>query len=305
MDVNSTLLTVASIFLLLMVGYAAKRCGILKAGDSAVVNSLAINLTMPAFIFVYTHEHTLTSDMVKAPAALFVGEMLIMVLAYMVARAMKLDRRTTGALMLAAAFGNTGFLGYPVTSAAFHNNDHAVLTAVMTDQFGMMLPLCTVGVAVATCFAGSKFEWGSLISFLKTPLFPTTVIALLLKNVHIPQVIMGTLGYLAAGTVPLVMISIGLSLNTAPVRQYPLPILTAVVLKVALLPIIVALLLPLVGVDGVVRKVAILEGAMPSAILAGVIAARYGANGAFAAGTIFLTTLASVLTIPGVLMLLR
>ena len=161
MDIQSTLLTVASIFLLLMVGYAAKRFGALKAGDSAVVNSLVINLTMPAYIFIYTHERPLTSAMVKAPVVLFVGEMLILGLAYLAARAMKLDRRTTGALMLVAAFGNTGFLGYPVTGAAFHNNDHAVLAAVMMDQFGMSLPLCTVGVAVAACFAGSKFEWAA------------------------------------------------------------------------------------------------------------------------------------------------
>ena len=147
---------------------------------------------------------------------------------------------------------------------------------------------------------------GSLISFLKTPLFPATIIALLLKNVPIHPVIIGTLEYLAAGTVPLVMISIGLTLTTGPVRQYPLPILVAAMLKMAALPLFVYLLLPAVGVHtGVVRNVAILESAMPSAIFTGVIAARYGANGAFAAGAIFLMTLASVLVIPGVLMLLR
>ncbi|GAF95146.1 unnamed protein product, partial [marine sediment metagenome] len=46
----------------------------------------------------------------------------------------------------------TGFLGYPVVSAAFGGDKHAVLTAVMFDAFGMALPLITVGVAVAACF---------------------------------------------------------------------------------------------------------------------------------------------------------
>lgn len=304
MDIQNTLLTVISIFLLLMVGYGAKKLGALKSGDAAVVNSIVINLTMPAFIFVYTHGREITPGMVKAPFLGFGAEMVVMGLAYLAARGLRLDRRTTGALMLVAAFGNTGFLGYPVTKAAFPDNDHAVLTAVMFDEFAMATVLNSIGVAVAASFAGSRFEWGNLLQFLKTPLFPATIVALALKDAYVPMIIMDTLGYLAAGTVPLAMISIGLSLSGGSLKTYPAAFGVAFLLKMALLPVIMYYTLPLIGVTGVVSQVVVLESAMPSAVFTGVVAARYGANGAFAAGAVFLMTLASVLVIPGVLALI-
>lgn len=305
MEVQTTLTTVISIFLLLLAGYAAKRFGALKPGDSVVVNSIVINLTMPAFIFIYTHGKPITSGMVKAPALGFAMEMVVMGVAYLAARAMRMDRRTTGAFMLVSTFGNTGFLGYPVVSAAFHGHKGAVLTAVMFDEFAMAMILNSIGVAVAAAFAGSKFEWGNLLEFLKTPLFPATIVALILKDVPMPSLLMKTLGYLAAGTVPLAMISIGLSLSTGTVKEYPKPIAVAFVLKMAMLPALMYFILPFAGVTGIVSKVVVLESAMPSAVFSGVVAARYGANGAFAAGAIFLMTLASVLVIPGILLLIQ
>lgn len=287
-----------------MAGYGAKRVGALKAADSSVVTSLVINLTMPAFIFVNTHNKPLVAAMVKAPALGFAVQMVVLGLAYMAARAMRLNRRTTGALMLVAAFGNTGFLGYPVVAAAFPGDEQAILTAVLFDSFAMALALNTVGVAVAASFAGSEFEWRSLLEFLRTPLFPATVVALILKDVYIPGVIMTTLDYLAAGTVPLAMISIGLNLSTGSLKQHPGAVGAAVALKMIALPLLMTVFLPLVGVTGNVRQVVILESAMPSAVFAGVVAARYGSNGAFAAGAVFLTTLLSVAWIPVVLMLI-
>ncbi len=304
MEFNSTLTTVISIFLLLLTGYGAKKAGILKSGDATTINSIVVNLTMPAFIFVFTHGKPITQAMIKTPFLGFAMEMVVLGLAWLAARALKLDRPTTGALMLITAFGNTGFLGYPVVSAAYHGDKHAILTAVMFDQFAMSLALNSIGVAVATCFAGSKFQWRSLLHFVKGPLLPATIIALIFRKAYVPSLIMSPLTYLSAATVPLAMISIGLSLSGSSLRQYPAAFGTAIVLKMALLPVLMYFALPLIGVTGTIAKVVVLESAMPSAVVSGVIASRYGANGRFAAGAIFVMTLLSVIMIPCMLMIL-
>jgi predicted permease len=297
-QIGDTLPTVASIFLLLLVGYAAKRFGALKASDASVVNSLVVNLTMPAFIFVSIHSRPIKPGMLQAPIVGFVMEMVVMGLAYLMAILLRLDRRTTAALMLVSAFGNTGFLGYPVVTAAFPDDKNALLCAVMFDEFAMALALNSVGVAVATAASGTKFEWGNVLEFLRSPLFPATIVSLLLRNVAIPRFLISTLEYLAAGTVPLAMISIGLSLSTGAVRNYPRAIAVALVLKMIVLPSLVWLTVPAINADRIVRQVAILESSMPSAVFSGVIASRFGANGAFAAATIFVLTLCSVIFIP-------
>ena len=295
----------ASVFLLLLAGYGAKRAGVLKATDARVANSIAINLTMPAFIFVSIHRQSLNSAMVKAPILGFVMEMVVMGLAYASARALKLNRPTTGGLMLAATFGNTGFLGYPMVAAAFPHDSHAMPTAVMFDEFAMAMALNSIGVAVAACLAGRRFEWSSLLEFLKTPLLPSTVIALALRTVYVPDVILKTLGFLAAGTVPLAMISIGLSLSARSLKKYPGALGTAFLLKMIALPVLMYLTLPLIGVTGTVKQVAVLESAVPTAVVSGVIAGRFGANEEFVATAIFATTLLSVAILPAVLVLMK
>jgi len=301
----TTLATVSSIFLLLLAAYVARRAGAFKEGDVRVVNSLIINLTMPAFIFVNTHAKPFTTAMAVAPMLGFAAEMLLMFAAYYIARLLKLDRRTTGALMLVCAFGNTGFLGYPVTAAAFKGDDSAILTAVMFDSFGMALPLYTIGAAVAISFAGARFEWRNLLQFIKSPLLPSTIVALALRKAYVPPVLMTTLEYMGAATVPLSMISIGLSLRASQVKKQPLALLVATVMKLAVLPLAMFFVLPVFGIGGVERQVTIMECAMPAAVFTGVIAGRFDCAEDFAAAAVFATTLLSVLTLPIVLTLVR
>lgn len=302
---NNTLSIVISIFLLLLVGYGSKKVGILSRKDSPAITSLIINLTMPALIFTALHGKPINCDMVKAPFLFFAAELVVMCVALLVASMLKLNRQTAGGLILASAFGNTGCLGYPVITAAFSGHQLALPAAVIMDQFAVMAMVGIIGVAVAACFAGSKFQLQSLLEFLRTPIFPTTILALILRNVHIPQCIMSALGYLGSATMALAMISVGLGLSTESVRQYPAALAAAVVLKMLLMPALVLVAMHLAGVDGIVNHTGIVLGALPCSIMSGVIANRYGTNGAFVAGGIALTTLISIVWVPVVLILLH
>lgn len=297
----ATLSTTSAIFLLMLIGYAARKTKVLRSEDVSVVNSILIYITYPAFIFVNTHDNPFLPEMAVAPAVGLVSEIIVLGLAYLAARLMKLDRTTTAVLLLVSAFGNTGFLGYPVVHAAFSGDRHAVLTAVMFDSFGMSFWLYTVGVAIATTFAGAKFDWKNMLGFLRTPILPMVVLALILRTTPIPSWILQTLEYAASATVPLAMISIGMSLSTKSIGKYPWQILVATLLKMAVLPALMFLLLPMAGVGGVVRQTVILQSALPAAVFTGVVAERFGGNYEFAAGAIFAMTIISLLVIPLVL----
>jgi predicted permease len=144
-----------------------------------------------------------------------------------------------------------------------------------------------------------------MLEFLKIPLLPATVLALILRTVHVPQPIVISMQYLGAATVPLAMLSLGLTLSTNSIRGMALPFTASFILKVAVLPILVCFGLGVAGINGVVRDTAILEASMPTAVMAGVVAGQYGADGPFVSGAIFLMTLFSLGTIPVVLMLLH
>jgi len=301
----SALPTVASIFLLLIVGYSSKKLRILSVKDTGVINSIVVNLALPAFIFVSIHDKPLTLDMVKAPGIGIVVDVAVLAGAYVIARLLKLDRPTTAGLMIAATFGNTGYMGLPVVSAVFKGDGGSLLTAAMMDSFAMRMVLCTAGIAVATTFAGTRFDWRCTLEFVKSPLFAAVVIALLLRKTPVPQFLLSGIDKMGGATVPLSMISVGLNLSMGSVRKWPAGSLAATALKMAAMPALMFLGLSALHIEHSVSRVAVLEMAMPSAIFGGVIAGRYGANKEFVAGAIFVSTLLSVVALPIVVMLVK
>jgi malate permease and related proteins len=301
----SALPTVASIFLLLLVGYGTKKLRILSVKDTGVINSIVVNLALPAFIFSSIHGKPLEFDMIKAPFIGIAVDVVVLVAAYLIARLLKLDRPTTAGLMIAASFGNTGYMGLPIVSAVFKGDGGSMLTAAMMDSFAMRIMLCTVGIAVATTFAGREFDWRCTLEFVKSPLFGALVIALLLRKAPIPEFLMSGIDKMGGATVPLSMISVGLNLSMGSVGKWPLGTVAAALLKMAAMPALMCLGVSLMHIDHSVSRVAILEMGMPSAIFGGVIAGRYGANKEFVAGAIFLSTLLSVVVIPVVVMLVK
>jgi len=297
--------TVLAIFLLLLVGYLAKCLGVLRTSDSTVINSLLLNFTLPAFIFMAFRGVHLSRGQAFAPVAMQALQVLLLALAYIGGRAMKLDRRTTGGLMMAAAFGNTGFLGYPVTVAAFPTNRDALPTAVVIDEFGMALALYTVGIVVASAFGGSRFDWSGALTFLKMPSLLATVAGLLLRSYTLPQPLLSALSYLGAATVPLAMISLGLMLTGSSIAASVKPAGLVVLLKMGVAPLLMHFAMTTIGANPTVHDVAVLQAAMPSAILTGIFSARYGSNAAFVATAVFLTTILSIPLIPVTLLLIR
>lgn len=293
-----------AIFLLLLFGYAAKRFGVLHSHDSAVVNSIVVNLTAPAFIFTAIYGHPITKAMLGAPAVVFVSTLLVFSIAYLVSKAFKFDRKTTAGFMLVSAFGNTGFLGYPVTLAAFDKSSHALATAVMVDQFAMSVPLYIFGVAVAASCMTSHTGKQHPLAFLKTPMLVAALLGIALRTVPIPAPLITSLKYLAAATVPLAMISLGLSLSRMALKSVGIPTVVVFALKMASLPLMTFFGLKLLGIHGVVRNTAVLEAAMPPAILNSIIAARYEADREFVASTTFVLTLLSIITLPLIISLL-
>lgn len=292
---------VASVFVLLLIGYTSKKLRILSVKDTGVINSIVINLALPAFIFMSINGNPLTMEMLRAPVVGLLAEGIVLGIAYMVSRLLKLDRPTTAGLMIAATFGNTGYLGLPFVNAAFNNDGIARQSAVMMDSFAMRILLCTAGIAVATCFSGERFKWRDTLLFVKSPLFAAVILGLVFRKVAVEGIAKDVLTYIGAMTVPLSMISVGLNLSAGSARKWPVAVGATVLLKIALLPLLTFLGLPLFGVGGMVAKVAILEMAMPSAIFGSVIAMRYGANREFVAGATLATTLLSVVAIPMIL----
>ncbi|MCL6520349.1 MAG: AEC family transporter [Armatimonadetes bacterium] len=298
--------TVLSIFLLLSVGYGAKKVKLLRDQDADLLNTVVVYITLPAFIFdaIYSYRQPIPLSIAKVPIIGFAMILVVLGIAYVVGRAMGLDRPTLGGMIIASGFGNTGFLGYPLVQAAFREKA-ALVTAALYDELAMALPLYTLGALIAAGFAGRRVDREQLLRVFTLPSMLSIPIALIIRPISLPNPLLEAVRYLAAGTVPLVMISLGLSLSGRSLRGLALPVAVTCVLKLVALPVITYYAARSGGLSGVMHQVTVVEAGMPSAIMTCVIASKFGANARFVAGVIFLTTLLSIASIPLMLYLLN
>ena len=297
--------TVVSIFLLMFVGYGAKKLRLLRAEDADLFGAAVLYITLPAYVFdaIYSFHRKLPPDMVKVPLVGFAGIMLTLGLAYLLGRLLKLERSSLGGFIIASGFGNTGFLGYPVVQAALGKGE-ALVTAALYDEVAMAMPLYTLGAVIAAYFAGSSVDKDQLRKVFTIPSLWAIPTALLLRSVRLPTPLVEAIQYLALGTIPMAMITLGLSISARSLKGIMTPVLVASVLKLAILPLITYFLITPAGVSGVIRKATVLEAGMPTAVMCGVVATKFGRCGGFVAGIIFVSTLLSIATIPTILLLM-
>lgn len=256
-------------------------------------------LLLPALVLVVLWRAPLSLDAVRVAvlAALGVGTgMAVARLWFMI---QKPANKALGALLLAAAFPNATYMGLPVLEAAF--GPWARTVAIQYDLFACTPLLLSVGVMLSTHFGGVKEQGHPVVALLKVPPLWAAVagVGLNLMAVPLPAIFGGLLDMLAAGVVPLMLFSIGLSLRWSGSWRQHLPLVfPVVIIQLIITPIVIWGASGVVGLAGDVRTAVVLEAAMPSMVLGIVLCDRYRLDTALYAMAVTLSTALSLVTLP-------
>lgn len=289
----STILTFAAI---VVIGVVLRATGLLRSEDSRPLNAVIIYVGLPAFIFSAVHDADLGPDIWRVVAVSWVAFLAVAALATFVTTVRHATPSRRGAVILASSFGNTGYIGYPITAALLGAS--AVPTAVFSDVFGTVFAFVLAGIPIAARL-GSK--GGTRVNLLRELLTFPAVIALAaglaLRPVAIPSAVSSGLDALASIVAPLIMLSVGLSLRPRSMARGVVDLALVVLLRLVLSPVI-AFLAGDAMVTGEALRVAALQGGMPTMMLALVVGERFGLDTDFIASAIFVTTVLSAVTIP-------
>ena len=300
----------APLFLLILLGGFLKRARILHAAHVPILNGIVINVTLPALIFLaLTRAPRLPASDARLPLALILAEGATMLAAYGLGRALRLPRRALGALLLVGVFGNTAFLGYPITLSLVPRE---FPTTVLLDEFGCVVILYLSAAVLGGVFGSHGGDYrAALVRFARSPLFLSVVGALAARLVPWPPllfdlpsvravggVLAQCLSYLAQGTTPIILLALGVALQPQAALASPRAALLPCLLKLVVCPVMMGMVCRLFGVHGDLLKVGILQAAMPTSVLASVLCGHNDLEGPLAVGVVFLTTVLSLLTLP-------
>jgi predicted permease len=215
---------------------------------------------------------------------------------WLLARVFHWSRPVTGVLMLTVPLGNTGFVGIPLLEAVA--GPETIPYAILYDQFGTFLALNTYGVIVAANYSGTQSSVKSIVrAIVGFPPFIALCIALATLVFEYPAWLASALSRISTTLVPVVMVAVGLQWQMKLDRQYLMPLGVGLVFILFITPAIAYLLLWLLGLQGLVPRVIVLQAAMPAMISAGVLAMSHNLAPRLASALVGYSLLLSLLTV--------
>ncbi|MCB2108440.1 MAG: AEC family transporter [Rhodobacteraceae bacterium] len=277
---------VAPVMLIAGLGFAWGRAR--QPFDTQMVSVLVTNIGAPCLLLskLLTDRPDLVAmaSMVASAVSVVGGLALI---GYVLLRIFGQPARAFLPVMI---FPNAGNMGMPLCLFAFGESGLALAVAFFSTtallQFGL-------GQAIASGRADLK-------AFLVNPVLWAFVIAvtLLAFDATLPTWTMNTLGVLSGIVIPLMMLSLGISLASLRVSSIGRGMAMAVFRLGGGFAAALAVT-SLLGLEGTARGVVLIQASMPSAVFNYMFAARYGNQPAEVAGVVLIATVLSFLTLPG------
>jgi predicted permease len=302
MSYGQLFLAVAPVIALIGLGLPLRRIGwISEAGEETLLN-LIVRVLTPCLIFESVVGRATVSgagDVLLPPLAGFGLTTISLGVAWYVARALGL---TIGhglrTFALAVGLTNYGYLPLPIMDAVFGPESRAFL---FMHNAGVEAAIWTTGVLIVTGDS-PRAAWRKLLNAPLLALVVSLVMKLTGLGGHIPQVVWQFVHALAVCAVPLGLLMTGatFSPHVSDPKQLvnPRVILTAWLLRLAVLPWVFLLAARYAPVSDGLKQVLVVQAAMPTAVISVIVARIYGGQPLIAVQIILGTTALAVFTIP-------
>ncbi|WP_027671484.1 AEC family transporter [Rheinheimera baltica] len=290
----------------LCIGVLLRRLPAMPENSGIALNMYVLYVALPALILKNVPQLQFSAELLIPAITPWFLLLAVVATVLLLSKLLQWSREVTGALLIVLPLGNTSFLGFPMTEALFGAT--AMPYAVVYDQVGSFIALATYVTIIAALYsptAAKPTAKGITLKIITFPSFIALALGLLLRGNDYPPLATQLIDNLAATLVPVVMIAAGFALTVKFSKAEILPLVSALGIKLVLMPALAALLWLGLGYSGTAVNISIFQAAMPPMISAGAIAIMAGLAPRLVSGIIGLGILTGLLTLPLVSWLLH
>lgn len=296
---------VAPIFALILLGWVARRFGLVKESAVDVLTGFVYYIALPALIV-----QSLLSIQWDANSffALTTTSGLLLVMCAVVFMGLSVfvkDRQVRASFFLIAVIANTVYMGYPIMAGFFGHATAGTVAAIAVLQLviGVLAGLVAMEywidrrVSVVVC--------AQCVSV--NPLFISVVagiIASMIPSLFAFAIIAKPLSMLAATASPVALFALGAFMYAKFNQSHFGLVLGASLFKVAVMPLVAFVVLRAIGLTGEAFSAAVICAGMPVAITAFVFSQQSKLKGSLVGSAIIVSTVMSFITLPIALLIL-
>jgi predicted permease len=308
---------ISPLIVVALIGYGCTKSRWLTREQLDSLSKFTFSISIPAFLF-YQMAKADFSEQVSAQ--LFAAFYLPVLICYFIAFSLnyyfykdKLDQKNhnsstksaaaSAVFALGSSYSNNVIVGLPVLLAALGEKALGIIFLIVTFHSALLFALTGAIAAKAKSKGNSKRY--NYLNFIKqtvnNPLIISILLGLLVNitGIVLPEFIQNSLTLISKPAIALALFILGASLTFYKVRQELTFISIACFSKLILLPILVLVTSQYIfNLNSFVVAVLVILSACPTGVNAYLIAAGHQKHQQTVAGTIVLSTLLSVITIP-------
>lgn len=226
---------------------------------------------------------------------------LIGALTFLLGAFFRLERPALVAILITTMFANTGNYGLPLVAFAFGEEalSYAGIYFITTT-----LLFYTLGVFLASLGHMSFKE--AALGLLRIPTMYAVLLAILINiwDVQIPVSVGRAVELAADGTIPLMLVLLGVQLTHVELSGNQRAMQISVGLRLIIAPMVALLFAALFGLQGSPLQASVTQASMPSMVSATVLAAEYNLDSKLVTAVVFISTLLSPFTLTPLLVFL-
>lgn len=305
------------LFIMIALGVIARKIGLMDERFSTMLSQIVMKITLPAMIL----SSVLDSASLPAPGKIgsilvlsLVSYVLVCVFSFVVVQVFyrRFDKPERGTHAFIIAFGNVGFMGFPVLGALY--GDTAVLYAAIYNII-FNVAVFTYGIVVLRMGSATekrvplRTRLVGLGQSIVNPTMVVSVIAIVLALLGVTDnggIVGTTCSYVGQMTVPASMLVIGCSLAQMSPRSLLNRVAPYVssLFRLVIVPLGMFLLFRPFVDDPLMLGVIVIASGMPVASLGAMLSMVYGGDVKTMLSGTFISTVLSLLTIPLLALLL-
>lgn len=296
------LLLVVPVFGLIGVGVVVRRVHWVEGEAEASLIRLVVNVLYPCLIF----ESVVGNAALRVPGNLILPPLVGFGITWLGLRAGLLVARMIGlhvgtglrTFALAVGITNYGYLPLPIMEGIWGPQSLAVL---MVHNVGVEIAIWTVGLLV---LSGESLRqgWRRLVSPIVITLSLAVIVNLSGLGPHVPKVVMTLIHALGVCGIPLGLIMTGVNLANylgEPRELFDAKVsIAAMALRLGLMPVLLLLLARWLPCPIELKRVMVVQAAMPTAMVSVIIARMYGGHPRTAVQIVLGTTMLGLFVIP-------
>ena len=270
--------------------------------DSRSLGRVVFYVFSPILIFDLLLENQLNFQEAGSVILFTISIVTIMgLITFLLGSFLKLERHALTAVLVTTMFANTGNYGLPLVSFAFGADalSYAAVYFVTTTFL-----FFSVGVFIASL--GHMSIKQAALGLFKIPTLYAVLLAVVINffQIEVPTPVLRTAELAAGGSIPLMLILLGVELSRVEVASNLRALQLSVGLRLLAAPLIGLILAALFGITGMPRGAVLTQASMPSIVSSTVLATEYQLDSKLVTAIIFISTLLSPLTLTPLLVFL-